>query len=146
MFTSAAAPYTPSSEEISSQFELLKTHRQHVAVLLKQRAQHGDAYAPPAIILGIHHSRAEIKRIKDILRSWKQQVKDEPNDDEPPEVVLLRKLRQVGLLALFVILAGLVLYLGNRSWPCIAGTRAPERTALSTPATISAQLRTAVAT
>jgi hypothetical protein len=71
------------SEEVKNQLALLTTHRDTLAILLRQQAVLGSAYAPPSILHGIYQSRAEIKRIKKVLRSWGYDLEDEPNDDEP---------------------------------------------------------------
>lgn len=73
----------PNQEDIANQHELLATHRRTLNQLLRQQAQIGEAYAPPAITNGIDESRANIRRIKATLREWDVPVEDHP-DDEPP--------------------------------------------------------------
>jgi len=60
----------PNQDDIAAQQELLQMHRQTLDVLLKQQAQLGESYAPPAIINGIRIARASIAQIKQSLRDW----------------------------------------------------------------------------
>ena len=71
-------------EEIDQQQELLAAHRRTLAQYLLQQAALGVAHTPPAVAQGIHAARAEIRRIKRILRGWRVQVVNYP-DDEPPD-------------------------------------------------------------
>ena len=55
----------PSADDIKHQQTLLATYRRTLGILLEQRAAHGAAYAPPAMVSGIirrvgrlHGSRA----------------------------------------------------------------------------------------
>jgi len=72
----------PTQEELSTQIDLLQTHRRTLAHYLKQQALHGAAYTPPAVTHGIEDARDNIQRIKAILQSWGHSVEDEPNDNE----------------------------------------------------------------
>lgn len=73
----------PSQEEIADQQELLATYRRTLARYLKQQAALGEAYVPPGVSEGIREARNNIRRIKDILRTWDVPVENHP-DDEPP--------------------------------------------------------------
>jgi hypothetical protein len=73
----------PSQEDVANQQELLAVYRRTLAQLLRQQAQIGELYAPPAINYGIDEARANIRRIKATLREWGVPVEDHP-DDEPP--------------------------------------------------------------
>ena len=82
---------TLDQEAIDNQFTLLATHRRTLAHLLQQAAQYGGAvFAPPHTANGIAEARAEIQRLKLVLRDAGVVVPDEPNDQQPP--------RRVGLL------------------------------------------------
>jgi restriction system protein len=81
----------PNQEAIEQQQQLLATHRRTLAHWLQQQAQHGTAYAPPAVTHGIRDARAEIARIKDILRNWKVDVEDLPDDGENLDLHIERK-------------------------------------------------------
>jgi hypothetical protein len=70
----------PSQEDIESQYNLLRTHRQTLSLYLKQLAMHGEAYAPPSILNGIIEARKEILLIKNTLRTWNCDVEDIPSD------------------------------------------------------------------
>jgi hypothetical protein len=74
----------PSQEEIDHQQTLLATHRRTLAHYLKQQAALGEAYAPPVVSGGIREARANILRIKQILRGWKVSVDDQPDDGDAP--------------------------------------------------------------
>jgi hypothetical protein len=74
----------PNQDDIAAQQALLQMHRQTLDVLLKQQAQLGEAYAPPAIVNGIRSARASIAQIKQALRDWGAQVEDLPNDAPHP--------------------------------------------------------------
>src|SRR5262245_20609937 len=81
----------PSSEDIDVQRELLQAHRRTLAAYLKQQALAGGAQsAPITVINGIAATRAEIARVKTILREWGADVGDHPDDagsDEKPSLV-----------------------------------------------------------
>jgi Complex I intermediate-associated protein 30 (CIA30) len=72
----------PTEEDIVNQRKLLQAHRETLTVYIHQRARIGDLSVSPAVIHGISTARAEIQRIKDILRSWNQDVEDLPDDGE----------------------------------------------------------------
>lgn len=76
------ASYQPSAEEIDSQRKRLELYRQNMRVYLDRKAMVGAAHITPEIHLGIDQARAEIRRIKDMLRSWGVAV-DDHTDDEP---------------------------------------------------------------
>lgn len=76
----------PSQEEIDDQKQLLAEHRRTLSHYLRQRAQHGTAYAPPVVASGIREARANIDRIKTILRVWNVEVEDQLNDVDVPLV------------------------------------------------------------
>jgi hypothetical protein len=70
-----------TQEEISQQRQLLESYRKTLFIYLEQRAMFGAAFTPPGIMNGIAESKIEIRRIKDILRSWGQVIEDHPNDE-----------------------------------------------------------------
>ena len=74
----------PNQDDIAAQQELLQMHRQTLNVLLRQQAQFGEAYAPPAIVNGINIARASIAQIKQSLRDWGAPAEDLPNDVPQP--------------------------------------------------------------
>lgn len=89
-----------SPEDISRQRELLNIHRQTLHHYLRQQATLGNAYTPPAVASGISEARAEIRRIKTMLRAQGAVVTDDPQDDAsdgdvalPTSANLLRKYR-----------------------------------------------------
>src|SRR5262245_53837856 len=69
------------ADDITSLQELLATHRQRLAILLRQVAIHGSAYAPPAQISDIAEARAEIARLKAALRAAGVVVDDQLGDE-----------------------------------------------------------------
>jgi formylglycine-generating enzyme required for sulfatase activity len=71
-----------SSEDIQQQQERLAAHRSTLDTYLHQRAFLGSGYAPPGVIHDIHEARAEIARIKAVLRGWGVEVEDHPDDAE----------------------------------------------------------------
>jgi eukaryotic-like serine/threonine-protein kinase len=74
-------------EARSQQLTLLATHRRTLAHLVAQAAQYGgEVFAPPSTANGIAEARANIGRIKAILRKNGVQVEDAPNDKAPPQV------------------------------------------------------------
>src|SRR5437868_14569908 len=77
-----------SQDHIDEQQKLLATHRATLAILLRQKAQHTEAYTPPAIEHGIREARADIRRIKEALRDWGETVEDYPNDEERISVAI----------------------------------------------------------
>jgi hypothetical protein len=76
----------PNQEDIVAQQALLEVHRQTLDVLLRQQAQFGEAYAPPAVVNGIRVARASIAQVKQALRGWGAPAEDLPNDAPPPNV------------------------------------------------------------
>lgn len=104
----------PSQDDIADQQAILLAHRQTLAHYLKQRAQTGDAYLPPAAMHGIRTARADIQRVKATLRSWGEEVEDHPDDNDDalpdttgarPEVsrIPFHTLRWSRILALYAI-------------------------------------------
>jgi hypothetical protein len=73
----------PDQDDIAAQQALLQMHRQTLDVLLKQQAQLGESYAPPAIVNGIRIARASIAQVKQSLRDWGVPAEDLPNDAPP---------------------------------------------------------------
>jgi hypothetical protein len=67
-------------ESIAQQQELLATHRRVLATWMLQRATFGP-YVPPYILESIRNDRAEIQRIKQVLRSWGCVVEDLPDEE-----------------------------------------------------------------
>jgi hypothetical protein len=74
----------PTPEEIQKQQELLAVHRSTLAHYLEQEAALSAANTRPEISLGIRETRAEIARIKAILRGWGVVVEDHPDDGDEP--------------------------------------------------------------
>jgi tetratricopeptide (TPR) repeat protein len=68
-------------ETIAEQLALLAAHRRTLAVYMRQKAELG-VLAPPGVFNGIADARAQIQRIKVILRNSGVSVPDLP-DDEP---------------------------------------------------------------
>lgn len=84
----------PGADDIKHQQTLLETYRSTLAILLKQRASLGAAYTPPGTINGINEARSNITRIKAVLRTWGEDVEDDPNDEEAEPVPIAQKLAQ----------------------------------------------------
>lgn len=74
-----------NADETAGLRQLLAAHRQTLAILLKQLAKQGEAYAQPAQISGIGEARAEIERLKQTLRAEGVEVADALNDDTPAD-------------------------------------------------------------
>jgi hypothetical protein len=72
-----------SPEEIAEQQQLLAAHRRTLAIYLRQQAEIGPAYSPPALINGIEHARSNIRRIKTTLNAAGVTVAEDPDDEEP---------------------------------------------------------------
>ena len=72
----------PSEEEVADIQERLQTYRRTLAHYLRQQAQLGSAYAPPAVANGIAEARREIGRLKAVLSSWGIAVEDMPDDGD----------------------------------------------------------------
>jgi uncharacterized protein YjbI with pentapeptide repeats len=77
----ASKPITLSREEIAQQQTLLAIHRRTLAHELQRLALLTTAHAPPEIIHGIAEARANIARIKVILRASGVEVADHPDDE-----------------------------------------------------------------
>jgi hypothetical protein len=71
-------------EEIAEQQQLLATYRRTLAVYMRQQAEIGRAYSPPAIQNGIDETRSNIRRIKAALKTAGVEAAEDPDDDEPP--------------------------------------------------------------
>lgn len=50
-------------DDIEQQRALLQAYRRSLAISLEQLAQHGSAFAPPALLHTISEARAQIQRI-----------------------------------------------------------------------------------
>src|SRR5262245_22594400 len=73
-----------SSDDIAHQQNLLTIHRRNLAHYLRQQTTlGGPAYIPPGVANGIEEERANIRRLKGILRGWGQSVEDHPDDVAP---------------------------------------------------------------
>jgi tetratricopeptide (TPR) repeat protein len=70
-----------SNEEIQGQQALLAATRRRLATRLEQYSIHGSANAPPEMVADIDVARADIKRIKEILRAQRFPVDDHPDDE-----------------------------------------------------------------
>jgi hypothetical protein len=79
----------PDQEEVDSQIELLTVYRRNLSRYLRQQAQLGEAYAPPAVFEGIQEARENIHRIKRILRFWGVNIEDHPNDEDVGKILQL---------------------------------------------------------
>ncbi len=75
----------PSQEQIDQRLQLLAAHRGTLAARLNQQALLGVAHTPPEVVHDIRQARADIQRIKDILRGWSIAVEDHPDDRSPDE-------------------------------------------------------------
>ncbi len=73
-------------QQIEHQRTLLKTARDHLAVLLNQHLSFG-AYVPPYIVTEIVRYRAEITQIKQVLGDAGVPVDDAPNDEAASNTV-----------------------------------------------------------
>jgi hypothetical protein len=79
---SASKTTTLSAEEIGQQQAYLTTHRRTLASYLQRLALLTTAHAPPEITHGIAEARANIARVKAILRTSGVEVMDRPDDTE----------------------------------------------------------------
>lgn len=78
-------------EEISGLIARLAIHRRSLQTLLSQKAlQGGEAHVKLDVKHGIYEARAEIRRIKAILRGWEQPVENLPDDDDPDDTEVQR--------------------------------------------------------
>jgi hypothetical protein len=73
-----------ATDDIAHQQELLRINRCNLALYLQQRDLQGAAFVTPAIASGIVEARANIARIKGILRGAGVAVEDHPDDAAPP--------------------------------------------------------------
>jgi hypothetical protein len=74
----------PDEEEIANQQALLNTYRRNLARLVRQAASYGGEEAAPINIANnLDDARANIGRIKDILRGWSVKVDDLPDENAP---------------------------------------------------------------
>ena len=71
----------PTLDDINEQNQLLQAYRQRLVVSLQQRAVHGSANVPPSVASSIDECRTEIRRIKQVLRTWGVSVEDHPDDE-----------------------------------------------------------------
>lgn len=71
----------PTQEQIDGQIKLLETHRQTLSHYLQQQSIL-SIYAPPSVPHGIREARENIRRTKAILRDWKVDIADDPDDDD----------------------------------------------------------------
>ncbi|MBK9940656.1 MAG: hypothetical protein IPP13_03425 [Kouleothrix sp.] len=72
----------PHQEDIESQLKLLAAYRQTLAIYLRQRALLGEAYTPPGVLNSITESQLDIQRLKAILRNWRVEIEDLPDDGD----------------------------------------------------------------
>ena len=71
----------PSQADIDHQQTLLRTYRRNLAHLVKQAASFGSEDAAPIhIVNSLDDARANISRIKGILRGWDVKVDDLPDE------------------------------------------------------------------
>lgn len=100
----------PTQQEIQGQHELLAAHRQTLAVYLKQRALHSEAYVPPAVEHGIRESRQQIRTIKARLHQWGISVADHPDDEAATEMA--NGAGRKRLARVFVVIGTLITVVG----------------------------------
>jgi len=74
-----------SEDEVNGQEQLLAAHRRTLTIYLQQQAEIGRAYSPPSLINGITETRANIRRIKQLLRDAGITIADSPDDSEAPD-------------------------------------------------------------
>jgi hypothetical protein len=73
-----------SQADIEHQQTLLRTYRRNLAHLVRQAASYGGEDAAPIHIANnLDDARANIARIKGILRGWGVKVEDGPDDEAP---------------------------------------------------------------
>jgi hypothetical protein len=75
----------PSQDDIKHQQNLLSINRRNLAHYLRQQTNLGADHTPPGVINGILEARANISRIKGILKGWKVAVEDKPDDADPDD-------------------------------------------------------------
>jgi hypothetical protein len=80
-----------SPDEIAHELSLLRTHRDVLLIYLQQQAIHGPANTPPATLISIDEARHHIHNIKNYLRAYGVEVRDERIDAatelRPPTIV-----------------------------------------------------------
>ena len=96
----------PSEEDITHQRNLLEINRRNLEHYLRQRDTLGEAYAPPGTLNGILETRANIKRIKGILKGWNAPADDKPDDEETEQAAAERRAHQPGLSPVTVNIHG----------------------------------------
>lgn len=69
---------------LNTQLARLAAERERLADQLMQQSEHGQSWTPPVLRNDIRKARAEIRRIKAILRSLGIACEDYPDDEEPP--------------------------------------------------------------
>lgn len=72
----------PTQEDIDQQRGLLDTYRRTLAHYLHRKSIIGEAYLPPEVTHGIREARDNIRRVKQILRTWGVVVTDHPDDED----------------------------------------------------------------
>jgi hypothetical protein len=81
-----------TDEETANQRELLATHRKNLHLLLRQQAQYGgQGHTALDVLNNIDQTRAEIRRIKGVLRGWRVLVQDLPDDGDAPVQISTRR-------------------------------------------------------
>lgn len=113
----------PSPEDIQDQQQLLYQYRRNLTRYLRQQAGFGN-HVPIDILNNVEQARANVERIKSVLRLWGVQVEDLPNDiaDNPELPNLLEKTilpiqRRRGLTPAFLIVSAiLILFIIASSW------------------------------
>ena len=68
--------------DVQHQRGLLRIHRGNLATLLRQREAFGAEQAPPIVVNGLQQTRADIQRVKAILRGWGVAVEDQAGEEE----------------------------------------------------------------
>jgi hypothetical protein len=103
-----------TQEELDQQLQLLATHRQTLAVYLRQQAAIGKAFSPPALVNGICDARHHIRRIKAELRASGLAIPEAPGDEElePTIRLALRQQRLARPPVLAMTLGALLLVAG----------------------------------
>ena len=116
----------PSQEDILGQEELLAAYRQTLRTHLRQRATLSTAYTPPGVLQGIAEARANIRRIKSVLRNWGVVVDDHPDDEElafPQEFTKLTPSARRYMYPIILVAGlGLVIFLIILLRPVLSGS------------------------
>src|SRR5215212_2151394 len=129
----------PDQDTITNQLELLHTHRRTLHQLLKQEAQIGEAFIPPALANGIADARDEIARLKADLRRWDVRVEDEPADavEETALLVVQPVARSAHPLArspaLWIVIGVVLTLLISGGVALVSRYRGVEPSAITTP-------------